>query len=59
MNKIVKIKIQLGQQTPIKLVIRGGLFRKVSLEMNGKFQKFYSLTKIINRIRKLVVDYFK
>jgi len=54
--KEVKIKIQMGEKI-LKLTIRGGLFRKVSLDLDNKFQGFYPLTKIINRIRKVIKEY--
>jgi hypothetical protein len=56
--KEVKIKILINGIDPLKLTIRGGLFRKVSLDVNGKFEGFYSLTKIINRVKKILVQYF-
>jgi hypothetical protein len=57
--KEVKIKIQFGKQETLKLTIRHGLFRKVSLEVNDKFEGFYSFTKIINRIKNKIQKYLK
>jgi hypothetical protein len=56
--KQVKIKIEFDGEKTLKLRIRGGLFRKVSLDIDNKFQGCYSLTKIINRIRKIMSEYF-
>lgn len=57
--KQITITIRFEGKETLSLRLRGGLFRKVSLDVNGKFTKFYSLTKITNRIRKLLVEYFE
>lgn len=59
MNKYVKISIQFSDGTKHKLKINKFFMRKISLEYNGKFEGFFSLTKIINRVRKIIVEYFK
>jgi len=46
------------EEETLALRIRGGLFRKVSLDLDGKFQGFYSLTKIITRIKKIITEFF-
>lgn len=57
--KQVTITIRFSEEKPtLALRIRGGFFRKVSLDLDGKFQGFYLLTKIINRIRKIITEYF-
>ena len=56
--KQVTITIRFSEKKDtLSLRLRGGLFRKVSLDVDGKFQGFYSLSKIINRIRKIIVEY--
>jgi len=57
--KQVTITIRFSEEEEtLALRIRGGLFRKVSLDLDGKFQGFYSLTKIITRIRKIITEFF-
>lgn len=58
--KSVTITIRFSDnRDKVSLKITGGIFRKVGLYVDGKFTKFYSLTKIIQRINKILINYFK
>ena len=58
-TKRVTITVRFGKDETLSLRLCGGLFRKVSLYIDGKFEGFFPLTKIINRIRKRIVKYFE
>lgn len=56
--KRVTITIRLEGKETLSIRLRGGMFRRTSVYINGDFKGFYSLTKIIDRIRKVIVGYF-
>jgi hypothetical protein len=58
MNKTVTITIRFDNKQTLSLRLTCGLFRKVGLYVNGKFEKFVTVTKVVNKIRKIIVEYF-
>jgi hypothetical protein len=59
MNKRVAITIRFENKETLRLRLSGGMFRRISLFKDGKFEGYFALTKIINRIRIILVEYFK
>jgi len=58
--KSVTITIRFSDnRNKISLRITGGIFRKVGLYVDGRFTKFYSMTKIVKRIGVILTNYFK
>lgn len=55
MNKQVTIIIKIDNKKVHNIKLTKHLFRKVGLVYNNKFEGFYSITKITNRIRKVVI----
>ena len=57
--KWVKIKIEFSDGTTHKIRLDDGLFRKqLMLTYNGKLSGFYSLSKLISRLRKIISEHF-
>ena len=55
----VRVSIKFSSGKSYKIIIHKHLFRKVGLEFNGKHEGFFPLTKIINRVRKIIVQEFQ
>ena len=58
MDKRVRISIKYGDEKPQVFILNGHFFKRVGLEYNNKHVGFFSVTRILNRQRELICEYF-